>query len=229
MNDTWSSGNGYDSYIGRWSKLVAREFLEWMNIPSGKKWLDVGCGAGALSETILHQCSPLSIESIDASEGYISYARSALKEARIQFHIADAQNLPFEQQSFDVVASGLVLNFVPDPSKALQEMKRVLTKNGIIGIYLWDYAGKMELLRYFWDAAIALDPAALSLDEGKRFPLCDLSAGGRGRLHGGVVREIDWQAGRLPRHARPRRDQRSHWRASLAGFSGAGKGLTEPA
>jgi SAM-dependent methyltransferase len=74
--------------------------------------------------------------------------------------------------SADVVVSGLVLNFVADPAAALAEMARVGGRGATLGAYVWDYAGKMELMRHFWDAAVALDAGAAPLDEGVRFPLC---------------------------------------------------------
>jgi hypothetical protein len=54
----------------------------------------------------------------------------------------------------------------------LAEMKRVSAKGGVIGAYVWDYAGKMELMRYLWDAVVALDAGRSRFDEGLRFPLC---------------------------------------------------------
>lgn len=195
MTDAWSSGNKYEPFIGRWSRLVAREFLQWMSIPSGKRWLDVGCGTGALSETILNRNTPASVESIDLSEEYVNHARSSITDSRIHFHIANAEVLPFEQHSFDAIVSGLVMNFVAQPSKALQEMKRVLDHDGVVGIYLWDYAGKMELLRYFWNSVVALNPSASALDEGRRFPLCNPDILGQlwteAGLRGIEVRAID--------------------------------------
>lgn len=81
-------------------------------------------------------------------------------------------DLPVEPDYFDVVVSGLALNFIPNPAQALAEMRRAIRPNGVVAVYVWDYAGQMQMLRYFWDAAVALNPAAKALDEGERFPLC---------------------------------------------------------
>jgi SAM-dependent methyltransferase len=170
--DTWAAGKFYEPYVGRWSRLTAREFLAWLDVPAQRAWLDVGCGTGALSEIILEQSSPRSVKGLDPSTGFVDYARAHIQDARATFNVADAQSLPIEPAQFDTAVAGLVLNFVPKPSLAVQEMARAVKPGGVVAAYVWDYAGKMELMRYFWDAAVALDPGALELDEGRRFPLC---------------------------------------------------------
>jgi SAM-dependent methyltransferase len=168
----WASGAAYEPYVGRWSRLVAREFLAWLDVPSDSRWLDVGCGTGALSETILAVARPLSVTGIDASEGFAAYAREQIRDDRAEFRTGDAQELPFGPASFEAAVSGLVLNFLPRPERGLAEMARVTRPGGIVAVYVWDYAGEMQLMRCFWDAAAALDPAAVELDEGRRFPIC---------------------------------------------------------
>ena len=170
--DVWASGAAYEPYVGRWSRLVAKEFLSWLAVPPGKRWLDVGCGTGALTRTILAVASPAQVDAVDRSEGYVAYARAAAPDPRARFEVADAQALPSEGEAYDAAVSGLVLNFVPDPARAVAEMARVARPGATVGVYVWDYAGRMELMRHFWDAAVALDPAARDLDEGRRFPLC---------------------------------------------------------
>jgi SAM-dependent methyltransferase len=193
--DTWASGAAYEPYVGRWSRLVARQFIAWLAIPAGARWLDVGCGTGALSQVILEVASPGEVIGIDPSEGYIAYAHEHIADMRTRFLFGDAQALPVEGATYDAVTAGLVLNFVPDPSRALTEMRRVARAGGTVAAYVWDYAGQMQLMRSFWDAAVALDPAAFPLDEGRRFPICKpeplahlfLAAG----LQGVEVRSID--------------------------------------
>ena len=172
VKDTWSSGAAYEPYVGRWSRLVAREFLAWLAIPSGRRWLDVGCGTGALVQTILRVAEPSDVTGVDRSEGYIAYARAAVPDAHVRFLAGDAQALPVESDDYDVVVSGLVLNFVPDPAQAVAEMTRASRPAGTVAAYVWDYADQMQFRRYFWDAASALDPQARALDEGPRFPVC---------------------------------------------------------
>lgn len=172
VKDTWESGAAYEAYVGRWSRLVAREFLAWLGVPSGQRWLDIGCGSGALSQTILSVAEPDAVTGVDSSERFIAYARAATLDARANFLIGDAQALPVESEAYDTVVSGLVLNFTPDPARAVAEMARATRPGGTVAVYVWDYAGQMQFMRYFWDAAGALDPQARALDEGPRFPVC---------------------------------------------------------
>ncbi len=172
-HDVWADGNSYKSYIGRWSRLAARGFLDWLALPAGLNWLDVGCGTGALSEAILQLCAPAAIKGIDGSEGYIAFLRNKIRDPRAEFYTGDAAALPVESGTCDAAVSGLVLNFVPQPDRMVSEMARTARKDGKVALYVWDYAGRMQLLRQFWDAAAALDPSAYDLDEGRRFPICN--------------------------------------------------------
>jgi SAM-dependent methyltransferase len=167
--DIWGSGNAYEPYVGRWSRAVAHQFLAWLELLPGGRWLDVGCGPGALSATILEVTHPSEVVGIDPSTEYIAYARSHVLDPRAHFDLGDARALPFQTESFDGVVSGLVLNFVPDPAAAVAEMARVAWPGGTVAAYVWDYSAGMELIRRFWDAAVALDPAARDVDEGQRF------------------------------------------------------------
>lgn len=148
VSDTWERGDPYERYVGRWSRLVAPQFLDWLNVGAGRRWLDVGCGTGALAAAILERCAPAALDA------------------------GNAARIPLADGSVDAVVSGLVLNFVPDTQLALREMSRVAASGGTVAAYVWDYAGKMQLMRAFWDAAVALDRDAAALDEGPRFPLC---------------------------------------------------------
>ena len=170
--DTWAAGKLYEPYVGRWSRLVAKDFLAWVQAPPNLDWLDIGCGTGALTEVILQQTRPRSVKGMDPSAGFVEHARAHITDPRATFNIADAQSLPVESAHFDAAVAGLVLNFVPKPSLAVREMARAVRPGGVVATYVWDYAGKMELMRYFWDAAVELDRAAFDLDEGRRFPLC---------------------------------------------------------
>ncbi len=175
-NDVWAVGDAYEPYVGRWSRLVAHEFLKWVDVPPASHWLDVGCGTGALSQMILNLCDPKTVRGIDRSEGFVAYARSKLYDPRVAFEVGDAQSLPVDSDMYDASVSGLVLNFVPQAEKMTSEMARAVKKGGTVAVYVWDYADKMQLMRYFWDAAIELDPAASELDEGPRFPVCNPNA-----------------------------------------------------
>jgi SAM-dependent methyltransferase len=171
VSDTWEIGDPYEQYVGRWSRRVAPPFLSWLALPAGRRWLDVGCGTGALCAAIVDRCSPASVAGVEPSEGFLKAARENLA-GRAELHRGSASEIPLVDASVDAVVSGLVLNFVSDPRSALVEMARVTGSGGTIAAYVWDYAGKMELMRFFWDAAVELSPNAAKLDEGIRFPLC---------------------------------------------------------
>jgi SAM-dependent methyltransferase len=173
--DTWERGNPYERYVGRWSRQVAPAFLAWLGAGPGLRWLDVGCGTGALSAAIVAHARPASVCGVDPSAAFLETARSNLGP-EVALHPAGAGSLPLDDASVDVSISGLVLNFVPDLPGALAEMRRVTAPGGTIAGYVWDYADGMELIRCFWDAAVELDPAAATLHEGARFPLCSPSA-----------------------------------------------------
>lgn len=171
IGDTWERGSPYEQYIGRWSRGVAPAFLAWLEVGPGLHWLDVGCGTGALCAAIADRCSPARLVGVDPSEGFLRLAAQHLA-GRAEFHLGSAAAVPLPQGAVDIVVSGLVLNFVPDLPAALKEMGRVTKPGGRIAAYVWDYADKMEVIRHFWDAAVALDPAARDLHEGLRFPIC---------------------------------------------------------
>jgi SAM-dependent methyltransferase len=170
--DVWASGDAYEPYVGRWSRLIARQFIAWLRVPPEKVWLDIGCGTGALSQVILDSASPRDVMGVDPSDGFVSFARHKVTDQRATFQVGDAQNLPVADGSFDATVAGLVINFIPDQAKAVREMKRATRSGGIVAAYVWDYAGEMQMMRRFWDAAVALDPSAIPLDEGRRFPVC---------------------------------------------------------
>jgi SAM-dependent methyltransferase len=172
VHDVWAVGDAYEAYVGRWSRRVAVAFLHWLEVPARQLWLDVGCGTGALTATILAEADPAEVVGVDMSEGFLAEARARIGDTRATFHAGDAQSLPLPDRHFDAVVSGLALNFVPDPRRAVAEFARVAGSGRVAAAYVWDYAEGMAMLRYFWDAATALDPAAADLDEGRRFPLC---------------------------------------------------------
>ncbi|HEV8721256.1 MAG TPA: class I SAM-dependent methyltransferase [Candidatus Binatia bacterium] len=209
----WGSGTAYEPYVGRWSRLVAREFLIWLAISPSARWLDVGCGTGALSQTILAQASPEEVHGIDPSEGYLALARQQVRDPRVSFERADARQLPITSATYDVTVSGLVLNFIPDLNAGIGEMVRVTKLGGTVAAYVWDYAGKMELMRYFWDAVVALKPEARERDEGRRFPICQPDPLRKLFLEGGL-HEVEVRAIDVPTHFR---DFDDYWSPFLGG------------
>lgn len=171
-NDPWSGGIPYEQYVGRWSRLVAREFVDWLAVTDGLRWLDVGCGTGALTAAIVAGAKPAAAKGIDRSSAYVHVAREQVAHPYVTFEVGNAQSLPVESNTYDVVVTGLALNFMPDPQAALREMARAAKPGGVVAAYVWDYAEGMQMMRYFWDAAAALHAHAVELDEGRRFPVC---------------------------------------------------------
>ncbi len=172
-HDAWSAGDSYETYMGRWSRQVALQFLGWLTVQEGREWLDVGCGTGALSSAILKGHNPKNLIGVDSSQDFVALAAERVADRRAEFRVGDAQALPLDDASRDVVASALMLNFVPDKQSALAEMMRVVRPGGIVAFYVWDYpGGGVEFMSAFWSAAIALDPDAAEFAEDARFSEC---------------------------------------------------------
>jgi SAM-dependent methyltransferase len=164
----WRGGDAYERYVGRWSRLVAREFLAWLVVPPGCRWLDVGCGTGAPTAAILEHSRPAAVLGVDPSDGFLAQARAQLRDPRARFLAGTAGAVPVGDSAFDVVAGCLMLNHVPEPRTAVADFFRVVRTGGIVAAYVLDYANGMQVLRRFWDAATELDPAASANDEGSR-------------------------------------------------------------
>lgn len=152
---------------------MAPVFLDWLNFPINRSWLDVGCGTGALSEAIYKKCKPANLTGIDPSAGFLEKAKMRLPHD-VDFSPGSASSIPKADGAFDIIVSGLALNFIPDLDKAFSEMKRVLKANGTIAAYVWDYADRMDFLRIFWNTACQLQQDAREFDEGFRFPICNI-------------------------------------------------------
>jgi trans-aconitate methyltransferase len=148
------------------------EFLRWLALPPGLAWADVGCGTGALTSTILTTCAPSSVHGIDSSESFVSQARQRIGAPQARFETGDAAHLPWDSESRDATVSGLVLNFARDHESMTREMVRVTRPDGRVAVYVWDYAGGMQMMRHFWDAAKAVRPNDATLDQAERYPLC---------------------------------------------------------
>jgi ubiquinone/menaquinone biosynthesis C-methylase UbiE len=137
VREVWDSGQAYEQYVGRWSRRVAEVFLDWLEVPAGRSWLDVGCGTGALSATILQRMRPGCVLGLDSSADFLAHARKQAQDRRAAFDLGDAQALPFGDGQFDAAVSGLVLNFVADPERMVAEMRRVVRPGGTVALYVW--------------------------------------------------------------------------------------------
>lgn len=167
----FSNAESYERFIGRWSRTLAPLLVTFSGVVDNTRVLDVGCGTGALAAAILAAHPHCRVVGIDPSQEYVAYAKARDGQADAAFEIGDAQKLRFPDASFDGCASLLVFNFIPDPAKALAELRRVTRPGGPVAAAVWDYADGMRMLRVFFDAAKELNPAAEAADE-THMPLC---------------------------------------------------------
>lgn len=156
---------GYEHFMGRWSRLLAPGFVAFSDAKDGDRVLDVGTGTGALASALEAAVTSGEIVGIDPSEGFLSYAKTNVKSGRVRFEVGDAQALKFKDATFDQTMALLVMNFIPDHTKAISEMRRVTRPQGVVSACVWDYNAGMEMLRFFWDEVVALDPAMAPKDE----------------------------------------------------------------
>jgi SAM-dependent methyltransferase len=170
--DRWTSGADYDQWMGRWSRLLAREFLNWLALPAALRWIDICCGSGIVTEAIAEHGAPASVVGVDVSPEQIAFARQHRARANVTFETADAMALPFADASFDVAVCGLGLNYIPSPKRGMEEFCRVTRPGGTVAVYLWDYEEGARFLREFWNAAVAVDTEAQAFDQARRFPIC---------------------------------------------------------
>ena len=167
----FAGGDAYERFMGRWSREIAPLLVKFARVRDGDAVLDVGSGTGALTSAIAAAAPSSRIIGIDPAASYVAYARTRHPAGRIRFEVGDAQQLRFAEGSFDRTLSLLVLNFIPNRSKALGEMIRVTRAGGIVAGAVWDYGQGMEMLRVFWDEAVALSSGADARDE-RHMPLC---------------------------------------------------------
>jgi len=170
--DRWEDASAYERFMGRWSRALGRELVAALAVRPGASWLEIGCGTGSLTAAICELGAPSSVVACDTAADYVAYCRERVRDPRLEVVEAGAGDLPGRPGGFDAVVSSLVLNFVPQPVEALGRMRDACAPGGCVAACVWDYAEGMEFLRRFWDAAVALDPAAEPLDEGRRFPIC---------------------------------------------------------
>jgi SAM-dependent methyltransferase len=148
----------YDSFMGRYSRALARPFADAIGVTAGQTALDVGCGPGALTAELVARLGPGSVSACDPSPPFV--AAFAARFPEVDVRAGRAEDLPFPDAVFDVALAQLVLHFVSDAPAAAGELRRVVRPGGRVGACVWDFADGMQLLRSFWDAALTVDPAA---------------------------------------------------------------------
>jgi SAM-dependent methyltransferase len=154
----FTDGAAYERFMGPWTRAVGSVFLDWLSIPANRRWLDVGCGTGIFTELLLDTVAPTAVIAIDPAPAQIEQARAKPVSHRADFQVGDAQALPFADAEFDVVASALVINFIPDQPRAVGEMKRVVKAGGYVAGYVWDFAGDLSVIRHIWGTVREINP-----------------------------------------------------------------------
>lgn len=146
----FADGGAYEKFMGKRSRITGRLFVDWLKLPDGLRWLDVGCGTGAFSTVILDECAPAAVVGIDPSEAQVNHAQNAIGDDRASFRVGDALSLPLDDDAFDAAVSSYVLNFVPDKQKKMDEMARVVGPGGTVAVSVLDHAGGNDPARHFW-------------------------------------------------------------------------------
>ncbi len=167
----WKDANAYNLYVGRWSKLISADFIEWLNPPLNLKWLELGCGTGSLTSEIVSSRSPSHLLATDTSEIYLNDARKHIASAQISFLNADLNTVQVPDE-FDEITSGLVLNFIPGIENMLLKILNNLRHGGRLSAFVWDYAGHYQPMRHFWNAARDVHEQADMFDAGIKYKLC---------------------------------------------------------
>lgn len=157
----FDDGAAYEQMMGVWSRLAGKKFLEWLAPDPGRRWIDVGCGSGAFTELLQQLTAPTEVHGIDPSEGQLAFARTRCEWPRAEFHQGDAMALPFANASFDAAIMALVIVFVPEPAKGVEEMVRVVRPGGEVATYMWDMMG---------DGGFPLDPILSEMQAMGRTP-----------------------------------------------------------
>lgn len=171
QQEFFAQSAAYEQFMGRWSRLVAPLFVRFASVGERDIVLDVGSGTGSLAVAVAEARPETRITGVDPSAAYVRYAQGRATAPGMQFIVGDAQALNLPDATFDTTLSLLVMNFIPDPAKAVREMVRVTRPRGTVAAGVWDYGEGMEMLRTFWDEAVALDPAVEPRDE-RHMPLC---------------------------------------------------------
>ena len=169
--DFFAESDAYERFMGRWSRRLAPLLVKFASVDEGDSVLDVGSGTGALAFALAEAIPSVRVTGVDPSSAYVRYAQARTPGDRLRFSVGDARAMEFADASVDKTLSLLVINFIPNPGIALREMIRVTRPGGVVAAAVWDYGEDMEMLRVFWDEAVALDSTIAARDE-RNMPLC---------------------------------------------------------
>jgi SAM-dependent methyltransferase len=169
--ESWDNTQGYEMYVGRWSRLLSLDFVNWLKAHTAQKWMELGCGTGALTQAITEKCAPSYLLAMDKSKTYLTKAKENVTHDSVSFLRADLDSFLSEEE-FDHVTSGLVLNFLPHMEKTLRSLTGNLKKGGQMSAFVWDYGGHYQPMRHFWDAAKDVNAIAKDFDTGIKFEIC---------------------------------------------------------
>ena len=171
----FSDADAYDCFMGRYSRVLAPELAHAAGVAAGQRVLDVGCGPGALTGVLAGMLGADHVAAVDPTEPFVEQCRANVPGADVR--LAPAEEIPFEDESFDRTLAQLVFHFVSDPIASVGEMKRVTRPGGKVAACVWDMTGGMTMIRAYWDAAREADPGAPAETErfgGKPAQLADL-------------------------------------------------------
>jgi ubiquinone/menaquinone biosynthesis C-methylase UbiE len=150
------AADAYDRFMGRYSSPLAPQFADFARIAAGQRVLDVGSGPGALTAELVRRLGPTTVSAVDPSQPFVAAAQARYPGVGVQ--LASAEELPFEDRSFDAALAQLVVHFMARPVAGLREMARVTREGGVVAACVWDHAGSRGPLSPFWRAARQLDP-----------------------------------------------------------------------
>lgn len=160
---TATDGDAYEQQMGRWSRRLAQQFLDFARLDGDGRILDLGCGTGSLTRALVGRLAASRIVGLDVSAAYVDHARRQITDPRVEFQVGDACAMPFPDSSFDGVLTMLVLPFVPDTAAAVSEMRRVARPCAVVAAAAWDVRGGWVAQRMFLDTAAMIDPGADAL------------------------------------------------------------------
>lgn len=165
---------GYERRIGRYGPKLAEGMTAIGGVAAGQRVLDLGCGSGALAEACARITGGENVVGLDSSAADLEAARRRVPGA--SFHHGRAEELPFEDASFDAALAQLLVHLVDDAPAVAREMRRVARPGGVVATCVWDFADAMTPLRAFWDAAAVVVPdLARVRDQGRTRPFATRS------------------------------------------------------